>query len=70
MQYRKFETNIPSKGTARPQSQLFIHVSVSNLYTTTIGLSILLQVDRSWEYIDRLQTHEGEIGTEAAQFLF
>jgi hypothetical protein len=25
-------------------------------------------VDRSWEYINRSQTHECEIGTEAAQF--
>jgi hypothetical protein len=25
-------------------------------------------VDRSWEYINRLQTHECGIGTEAAQF--
>jgi hypothetical protein len=27
-------------------------------------------VDRSWEYINRSQTHECGIGTEAAQFLF
>jgi hypothetical protein len=26
-------------------------------------------VDRSWEYINRSQTHECGIGTEAAQFL-
>jgi hypothetical protein len=29
-QYRKFETNIPRKGIARPQSQFHIHVSVSD----------------------------------------
>ncbi len=27
-------------------------------------------VDRSWEYIDRSQKHDVEIGTQAAQFLF
>ncbi len=32
-QYRKFETNIPRKGTVRLQSQSYIHVSVSDLYT-------------------------------------
>jgi hypothetical protein len=39
----------------------YIHVSVGDLYIRTIGLPILLQenrVDRSWEYIDRSQTHE------------
>jgi predicted DNA-binding protein with PD1-like motif len=37
-----------------------IHVSVSDLYTPTIGLTILLEeyVDRSWDYINRSQTHE------------
>ena len=34
-----------------------IHVSVSELYIPTIDLPILLQ-DRSWEYINRSQTHE------------
>jgi hypothetical protein len=41
-QFRKFETNIPRKGTVRPQSQFHIHVYVSDLYTTTIDLPILL----------------------------
>jgi hypothetical protein len=41
MQYRKFEKNIPRKGTARPQSQFYIHVSVSDLYIPVIGLPIL-----------------------------
>jgi hypothetical protein len=56
-QYQEFEPNIPRKGTARPQSQfLYIHVSVSDLYSPTIGLPILLQgnrwTGRSWKYID------------------
>jgi hypothetical protein len=43
-QYRKFETNIPKKGTARLQSpNSYIHVSVSDLYISLIGLPILLQ---------------------------
>jgi hypothetical protein len=42
-QYRKFETNIPRKGIARPQSQFHIHVSVSDLYIPVIGPPILLQ---------------------------
>jgi hypothetical protein len=42
-QYRKFEANIPRKGTARPQSQFLHHVSVSDLYIHRIGLPILLQ---------------------------
>jgi hypothetical protein len=39
-QYRKFETNIPRKGIARPN--FHIQVSVSDLYIPTIGLPILL----------------------------
>jgi hypothetical protein len=40
-QYRKFETNIPRKGIAWPQSQF--PMSVSNLYIHTIDLPTLLQ---------------------------
>ena len=50
-----------------------IHVSVSDFYIPKIGLPTWLQeknVDRSWEYINRTQTHECGNGTEAAQFLF
>jgi hypothetical protein len=38
-----------------------IHTSVSVLYIPTIGLPILLEeicIDRSWDYINRSQTHE------------
>ncbi len=38
-----------------------IHVSVSDLYNPTIVLPTLLEeihVDRSWDYINRSQTHE------------
>jgi hypothetical protein len=45
-QYRKFETNIPRKGIARPQSQ-FPHSSVCERFiyciTNTIGLPIPLE---------------------------
>jgi hypothetical protein len=46
-QYRKFETNIPRKGTARlygPNS--YIHISGSDFYIPLIGLPILLQENR------------------------
>jgi hypothetical protein len=60
-QYRKFETNIPRKGIARPQIFNFkIHVSVSDLYIRTIGLPIRLQ-ENMWTTpgnINRSQTHE------------
>ncbi len=60
-QHRKFETNIPRKGTERPQSQ-FPHspVSVSDLYIPTIDMPVCCRkyVDRSWEYINHSQTHE------------
>ncbi len=39
----------------------YTHLSVRDLYISRIGLSILLRpnmyVDRSWEYINRSQTH-------------
>jgi hypothetical protein len=38
-----------------------IHVSVSDLYSPTIDLPILqheICVERSWEYLNRSQTHD------------
>jgi hypothetical protein len=63
-QYRKFETDIPKKELRGHSPNFHIHVSVSDLYIPTIDLPILLQelihVDRSWEYINRSQSHECE----------
>jgi hypothetical protein len=42
-QFRKFETNMPFLGIARPQAQFPHHVSVSDLYNPTTNLLILLQ---------------------------
>jgi hypothetical protein len=60
-QYRKFETNIPRKGTVRPQSQ-FLHSCVSErfMYTYSHDWSAYSAVDQSWEYLNRSQTHEWE----------
>ncbi len=55
-QYRKFETNIPSKGIARPQSQ-FPHSCVCERFIYLDDWSTEY-VERSWEYIIRSQTHE------------
>ncbi len=71
--YRKFETNIPRKGIARPQSQ-FLHSCVCErfIYSHRSAYSVAGKyVDRSWEYINHSQKHEClnlEIWT--AQFLF
>jgi hypothetical protein len=64
-QYRKFETHISRKGIAWPQSQ-FPHscVSFSDFYTVQYSQdgsaysAAGKYVDRSWEYINRSQTHE------------
>ncbi len=60
----KFETNIPRKGIARPQSQFPpSNESVSDLYMYYHRRSPFFccrkYVNRSWEYINRSQTHEG-----------
>ncbi len=61
-QNRKFETNIPRKGIAWPQSlqSLFhIHVSWSDLSHHRAAYSAAGKyMDRSWKYKNRSQTHE------------
>ncbi len=63
-QYWKFETNIPRKGIARPQSR-FPHLCVCerllyshhrSAYSATGNMWTI--VERSWAYINRSQTHE------------
>ncbi len=58
---RKFETNIPRKGISGPQSQ-FPHSCVCERIIYSHDGPALLEeiqyVDRSWEYINRAQTHE------------
>ncbi len=60
-QYRKFETNIPRKGTVRPQSQ-FLHLCFCERFIYSHHRSVYSAagkyVDRSWENINRSQTHE------------
>jgi hypothetical protein len=60
-QYRKFETNIPRKGTAGPQSQC-PHSSVCERFIFSHDWSACSAagkyVDQSWEYINRSQTRE------------
>jgi hypothetical protein len=60
-QYRKFEANIPRKGTARTQSQ-FPHSCVCAQLIYCHDLSAYSAagkyVDLSWEYRNRSQTHE------------
>jgi hypothetical protein len=58
----------PEKELRGHSPSFLIHVSVSDLYIPTIDLPILLgingvaklytYVDRSWEHINRSQTHE------------
>jgi hypothetical protein len=62
-QYRKFETIIPTeKELCGLSPNFYIHVTVSELYSLTIGLPVLLQ-ENMWidpENINRSQTHECE----------
>ncbi len=46
-----------------------IHVYVSELYIYSHDGSAFSARDRSWEYINRSQTQNVEIGAEATQFL-
>ncbi len=60
-QYRKFKTNVPRKGTARPQSQ-FLHSCFCKRFIYYHDRSAYSaagkNVDRSWEYINPSQTLE------------
>ncbi len=69
-QYQKFETNIPRKELCGLSPNFHTHASVSDLYPhERFAYSATGKyVDRSWEYINRSQTHECGNGTEAAQF--
>jgi hypothetical protein len=62
----------PEKELRGHSPNFHIHVSVRIFFIPTIDLPVLLQeiCGRSWEYINRSQTHtvNVEIGTEAAQF--
>jgi hypothetical protein len=56
----------PEKEYRGHSPNFHFHVSVSELYILTTGLPFLL--DRSWEYINRSQTHECGNWAEAAQY--
>ncbi len=63
-QYRKFETNIPRKGIARPQPQ-FPHSCVCERFIYIFPRSVCLFCHwkifgpiQSWEFMNRSQTHE------------
>ncbi len=59
--YRKFETNVPRKGIARPQSQ-FPHSCVCERFIYSHNRpaysAARKYLDRYWKYINRSQTHE------------
>ncbi len=60
-QYRKFETNIPRKEIARPLSQFpqsCVYERFIYSYDRSAYSAAGKYVNRSWEYINRLQTHE------------
>ncbi len=60
---RKFETNIPRKGIWGPQSQFPHSCICERIIYSHDGSAFsaggnMWKVDRSWEYINRSQTHE------------
>ncbi len=62
-QYRKFETNIPRKGTAWPQSQFrhtcFFCERFLYILPRSVCLFCCMEIDgQMWAYIDHLKTHE------------
>ncbi len=61
-QYRKFETNIPRKGIAKPQSQ-FSHSCVCERFMYSHHRSAYSSAENMWTdpgniYVNRSQTHE------------
>ncbi len=56
----KSHLRIPILGIARPQSQIHIHVSVSDLCIPRIGLYFpaAKQAERSWKFINLSQIYE------------
>jgi hypothetical protein len=73
--HQKFETNIPRNETVLPRSQ-YLHSCICEqfVYSGLIGSVYLffciVFADHSCEYIIHSQTHNVEIGNEAAQFNF
>ncbi len=57
-QYWKLETNIPRKGIARPKSTFMCLWAIYIFPRSMCLFCCRKYVDRYWEYIKRLQTHE------------
>ncbi len=60
-QCRKFETNIPTKGIARSQVPISTFMCLWAIYIFLRSIWLFFcrkYVERSWEYINRSQTHE------------
>ncbi len=70
--YRNFETNLPRKGILGRVSvpiSTFMRLWVIHIFPRSVCLFCWRKyVDRSWDYINRSQTHELGIGADAALF--
>jgi hypothetical protein len=72
-QYRKYETNIPRKGIVSVPISTFMYLWAIYVYSHNRSAYSAAgkYADRSWEYINRSQTHEcGNWDWTPAQFLF